>query len=105
MQAAPRASVSLGAEPRAAAGSPSVTFRERPHAAVVARPQPRENDSERAEPGSMTFETPQALWLLLALPLLAGLYVLLQRRRVKGAVRYARLDVLRAGLRAGARTR
>ena len=53
----------------------------------------------------MTFETPQALWLLLALPLLAGLYVLLQRRRVKGAVRYASLDVVRAALGPGARIR
>jgi Ca-activated chloride channel family protein len=53
----------------------------------------------------MTFESPQALWLLLALPLLAGLYVLLQRRRVKGAVRYASLDVVRAALGPGARIR
>ena len=53
----------------------------------------------------MTFETPQALWLLFALPLLAGLYVLLQRRRVKAAVRYANLDVVRAALGPGARIR
>ena len=53
----------------------------------------------------MTFETPQALWLLLALPLLAGLYVLMQRRRVKGAVRYASLDVVRSALGPGARIR
>ena len=53
----------------------------------------------------MTFETPQALWLLLVLPLLAGLYVLIQRRRVKAAVRYASLDVVKAALGGGARLR
>jgi Ca-activated chloride channel family protein len=53
----------------------------------------------------MTFETPQALWLLLALPLLAALYVLVQRRRVKAAVRYASLDVVRAALGGGQRFR
>jgi len=53
----------------------------------------------------MTFETPQALWLLLALPLLAGLYVLNQRRRIKAAVRYASLDLVRAAQGAGARFR
>ena len=53
----------------------------------------------------MTFETPQALWLLLTLPLLAGLYVLIQRRRVKAAVRYASLDLVRAAQGAGARFR
>ncbi len=53
----------------------------------------------------MTFETPQALWLLLTLPLLAGLYVLIQRRRVKAAVRYASLDLVRAAQGAGARLR
>ncbi len=53
----------------------------------------------------MTFETPQALWLLLALPILAALYVLIQRRRVKAAVRYASLDVVRAALGSGQRFR
>lgn len=53
----------------------------------------------------MTFETPQALWLLLALPLLAGAYVLIQRRRVKAAVRYASLDLVRAAQGPGARFR
>jgi Ca-activated chloride channel family protein len=53
----------------------------------------------------MTFETPQALWLLLTLPLLAGVYLLIQRRRVKAAVRYASLDLVRAAQGAGARFR
>jgi Ca-activated chloride channel family protein len=53
----------------------------------------------------MTFETPQALWLLLALPLLAAAYVLVQRRRVKAAVRYASLDLVRSALGPGARLR
>ena len=46
----------------------------------------------------MTFESPQALWLLLALPLLAGLYVLLQRRRARSAVRYASLALIRTAM-------
>jgi Ca-activated chloride channel family protein len=46
----------------------------------------------------MTFESPQALWLLLALPVLAGLYVLLQRRRQRAAVRYASLALIRTAM-------
>ena len=50
----------------------------------------------------MTFESPQVLWLLLALPILIGLYVLLQRRRARSAVRYASLALVRDAL--GSRT-
>ena len=46
----------------------------------------------------MTFEAPLALWLLLALPVLAGLYVLLQRRRTRSAVRYASLALIRTAM-------
>ena len=46
----------------------------------------------------MTFEAPLALWLLLALPVLAGLYVLLQRRRTRAAVRYASLALIRTAM-------
>jgi Ca-activated chloride channel family protein len=46
----------------------------------------------------MTFESPQALWLLLALPVLAGLYMLLQRRRQRAAVRYASLALIRTAM-------
>lgn len=46
----------------------------------------------------MTFEGPQALWLLLAVPLLAALYVALQRRRSKAAVRFASLELVRAAI-------
>jgi len=46
----------------------------------------------------MTFESPQALWLLLALPVLTGLYVLLQRRRTRAAVRYASLALIRTAM-------
>jgi Ca-activated chloride channel family protein len=53
----------------------------------------------------MTFESPQVLWLLLALPLFAGLYVLLQRRRARSAVRYASLSLIRSALGPRARVR
>jgi len=53
----------------------------------------------------MTFEAPLAMWLLLALPMLAGLYVLLQRRRSRAAVRYASLGLIRAAMGPRARYR
>ena len=53
----------------------------------------------------MTFESPQMLWLLLALPALVGVYVLLQRRRSRAAVRYASLALIRAALGPRARYR
>jgi Ca-activated chloride channel family protein len=53
----------------------------------------------------MTFETPQALWLLLALQVLIGLYVLLQRRRARAAVRYASLTLIRTAMGARAQWR
>ena len=53
----------------------------------------------------MTFEAPLALWLLLALPVLAGLYVLLQRRRSRAAVRYASLALIRTAMGPRARYR
>ena len=46
----------------------------------------------------MTFLWPQALWLLLAAPVLAGLYLLLLRRRKKAALRYASLGLVREAL-------
>ena len=53
----------------------------------------------------MTFESPQALWLLLALPVLIGLYVRLQRRRTRAAVRYASLALIRTAMGARAQWR
>ena len=53
----------------------------------------------------MIFESPQVLWLLLALPALAGLYVLLQRRRSRSAVRYASLGLIRTAMGRRARLR
>ena len=50
----------------------------------------------------MQFLWPQFLWLLLALPLLVGLYVLLLRRKRKMAVRYASLSIVKEAM--GART-
>ena len=46
----------------------------------------------------MQFLWPQFLWLLLALPLLVGLYVLLLRRKKKLAVRYASLSIVREAM-------
>ena len=53
----------------------------------------------------MTFLWPEALWLLLAAPLLVGLYLLLLRRRKKVAVRYASLGLVRDALGTGQRFR
>jgi Ca-activated chloride channel family protein len=46
----------------------------------------------------MQFLWPQFLWLLLALPLLVGLYVLLLRRKRKMAVRYASLAIVKEAM-------
>jgi Ca-activated chloride channel homolog len=49
----------------------------------------------------MQFLWPQFLWLLLALPLLVGLYLLLLRRKRKMAVRYASLSIVKEALGGG----
>ena len=46
----------------------------------------------------MTFLWPQMLWLLPIVPILAGLYVLLLRRRKRGAVRYSGLSIVREAM-------
>ena len=43
----------------------------------------------------MSFVWPEALWLLLAVPALVGLYVLLLRRKSRQAMRYASLTLMR----------
>jgi Ca-activated chloride channel homolog len=43
----------------------------------------------------MSFVWPEALWLLLAVPALVGLYVLLLRRKSRQAMRYASLALMR----------
>jgi Ca-activated chloride channel family protein len=53
----------------------------------------------------MTFIWPGMLWLLLAVPTVVALYVLLQRRRKKGAIRYASLDLVHAAVGPGQRLR
>jgi Ca-activated chloride channel family protein len=53
----------------------------------------------------MQFLWPQFLWLLLALPLLVGLYVLLLRRKKKLAVRYASLSIVKEAMGAGSQVR
>ena len=46
----------------------------------------------------MSFQAPQMLWLLLALPLFVAAYVLLLRRRNKVAVRYASLGLVKTAM-------
>jgi len=53
----------------------------------------------------MTFLWPEMLWLLLAAPVLVGIYVLLLRRKKKGAVRYASLSLVREAIGPGQRFR
>jgi Ca-activated chloride channel family protein len=53
----------------------------------------------------MTFLTPQALWLLLLVPALVAVYVLIQRRRKKFAVRYPHMALVRAAIGPGQRLR
>ena len=49
----------------------------------------------------MKFLWPETLWLLLALPVLAGGYVVLLRRRKKVALRYASLALVKEAMGAG----
>ena len=53
----------------------------------------------------MTFLWPDLLWLLLAVPVLIGLYVLLLRRKKKQVLRYASLGMVRDAMGAGQRLR
>ncbi|MBC5781646.1 VWA domain-containing protein [Ramlibacter sp. USB13] len=53
----------------------------------------------------MQFLWPQFLWLLLALPLLVGLYVYLLRRKKKLAVRYASLSIVKEAMGTGSQVR
>jgi len=53
----------------------------------------------------MTFLWPDSLWLLLAVPLLVGLYVVVLRRRKKLALRYASLSMVREAIGIGQRAR
>lgn len=53
----------------------------------------------------MQFLWPQFLWLLLALPLLVGLYILLLRRKRKMAVRYASLSIVKEAMGRGPQLR
>ena len=53
----------------------------------------------------MSFLWPQLLWLLLALPLLVGLYVWLLGRRRKSAVRFANLALVKDAMGGGQRVR
>src|SRR5262245_27681257 len=49
----------------------------------------------------MTFQWPEMLWLLAALPLLVALYFWVLRRKKKYALRYASLDIVKEAMGAG----
>jgi Ca-activated chloride channel family protein len=53
----------------------------------------------------MSFLWPEALWLLVVLPVLVGVYVWLLRRKNKSAVRYANLGMIKEAMTAGSRYR
>jgi Ca-activated chloride channel family protein len=53
----------------------------------------------------MSFLWPEALWLLVLLPVLVGVYVWLLRRKNKSAVRYANLGMIKEAMSAGSRYR
>jgi Ca-activated chloride channel family protein len=53
----------------------------------------------------MTFLWPEALWLLLAVPLLVAAYLAILRRKRKAALRYASLTMVRDAMGAGSRLR
>jgi Ca-activated chloride channel family protein len=53
----------------------------------------------------MKFLWPEALWLLLAAPALVGAYILLLRRKKKGAIRYASLGLVKEAIGPGQRFR
>lgn len=53
----------------------------------------------------MQFLWPQFLWLLLALPVLVGLYILLLRRKKKLSVRYASLSIVKEAMGTGSQVK
>ena len=53
----------------------------------------------------MNFASPQILWLLLASPVLVGVYIWLLRRKKRGALTYASLGVVKEALGRGQRFR
>ena len=53
----------------------------------------------------MTFLWPEALWLLLAVPILVAGYVLILRRKRKAALRYASLSMVQQAMGAGPQLR
>ena len=53
----------------------------------------------------MTFLWPEALWLLLAVPLLVAAYLAILRRKRKAALRYASLTMVQEAMGAGSRVR
>src|SRR4051812_32700266 len=54
--------------------------------------------SPRSERSRLTFLWPEALWLLLALPMLVALYLFVLGRKKKFALRYASLDIVKEAM-------
>jgi Ca-activated chloride channel homolog len=49
----------------------------------------------------MSFLSPEFLWLLIAVPLIAGFYLLLLKKRKQAALRYANLEIVKAAIGRG----
>jgi Ca-activated chloride channel homolog len=49
----------------------------------------------------MSFLAPEFLWLLIAVPLIAGFYLLLLKKRKQAALRYANLEIVKAAIGRG----
>ena len=49
----------------------------------------------------MSFLSPEFLWLLIAVPLIAGCYLLLLKKRKQAALRYANLEIVKAAIGRG----
>ncbi|HWV89498.1 MAG TPA: VWA domain-containing protein [Burkholderiales bacterium] len=49
----------------------------------------------------MNFLSPEFLWLLIAVPLIAGFYLLLLKKRKQAALRYANLEIVKAAIGRG----
>ena len=49
----------------------------------------------------MSFLSPEFLWLLIAVPMIAGFYLLLLKKRKQAALRYANLEIVKAAIGKG----
>ena len=62
------------------------------------KPRPRRPERRLSE---MSFLSPEFLWLLLAVPMIAGFYLLLLKKKKQAALRYANLEIVKAAIGKG----